>query len=723
MTKTRHDERKVGSTVERKNISRLKFLFIMSLAVYGIIVYKLYHTQIIKHEYYSERYKEQSKKKITVYAPKGYIYDRKYSKLAENIGTNYAFGLNTRVAADKKDLAERVSRITGRDRYLEILNSKKGFVWLDNRLTEKERGDIYSVLTAEEKSAASFKSTANRIYPKRKLAGQIIGYTDIDGEGLSGVEKEFMQYLNGKDGWEFVHQDGRLNKYYGSEINKKDPVSGNSVVLTIDENYQAIAEEELEKAVIKWKAQKGVVVVMEPRSGEILAMSSYPDFDPNTPGEYDAFNRKNKVITDIYEPGSTFKTISAAVVLEEKKVDEEEVFFCSNAGYMIGKRKIKDSHENPNEYMSFRDVLAQSSNIGTLQAVSKIDKNRYFEYLRDFGFGNKTEIELTGEVKGYLPRVRDWSMTTQPTMSFGQGISVTPLQMITAYCAIANGGHLVKPLIVKGVIDKDNRIVKKYDTVKVRRVISGETSKRVRDMLRYAVTNGTGSGAEIEELKVAGKTGTSQKVENGQYSKRNYDASFIGMVPYDDPRIVCLVMLDSPRGCIYGGTVAAPVFKNIVKRIYDLDRSKTVVQAKTEIRSAVVPDLAGKKTAEAEKILKDLNIKYKVEKGTDTIAAQSVPPFSVIPEDELLIISGRESAFSGDLRLDITPEVTGLPVREAVKLLYSSGIDPVVVGSGNVYRQSALYTGGEYECGVCSLYCRLPSTVLKKTNKNVKKQL
>ncbi len=724
MTKIRPAGRKTDKIVERKNFSRLIFLFSLSLIVYGIIIIKLYDTQISKHRQYSQRYIEQSKKKITIYAPKGNIYDRKYSKLAENIGTNYAFGLNTRVVKSKKDLAGRVSEITQRNRqkYLDILNSKNGFVWLDNRLTEKERGEIYSCLTAEEKSAASFKSTANRIYPQRKLAGQIIGYTNIDGEGLSGIEKEFEDQLKGKDGWEFVHQDGRLNKYYGSEINRKEPLPGNSIVLTIDDNYQAIAEDELGRAVDKWHAKKGVVIVMEPKSGEILAMASCPDYDPNNVGDYDPFSRKNKAVTDVYEPGSTFKGISAAILFEEGKVEENEMFFCSNDGYTIGKRKIKDSHKNENELMSFNDVIGQSSNVGTLQAILRIDKNRHFEYLRDFGFGNKTEIELTGEVRGYLPRVRDWSLTTQPTMSFGQGVTVTPLQLITAYCAIGNGGWLVKPLIVKGIIDKDNRIVEKYDTFKVRRVISGKTSERVRNLLRYAVENGTGSVAEIEGLNVAGKTGTSQKVENGQYSRSNYDASFIGMVPYDDPKLVCLVMLDSPRGCIYGGTVAAPVFRNIIKRIYDLDRSKIVVESKTGKSNHEVPDLCGMNVSEASNILNGLKIKYKIEKGTEKVAYQSRQPYSLMNDKEYLVLSGVNRG-KKENTLGITPDVSGLPVREAVKLLYSSGVEPVVIGSGNVISQSEIYVNGPETTELCSLYCRQPVSETVKYKKTVKKQL
>ncbi|MCG2761415.1 MAG: penicillin-binding protein 2, partial [Candidatus Delongbacteria bacterium] len=550
MFKKRPSKLKSEKELKRKIISRVIFIVLLSSIVYSVIIIKLYQVQIIRHEYYSKKYKEQSGKKITIYAPKGNIYDRKYCKLAENIGLNYAFGVNTRFVKDKNDLSKRISEITGKDKeiYVKELNSKEGFVWVINNLTEKQKNRVLYVLNEEESSAASFKLTANRVYPQGRIAGQIIGYTDIDGKGLSGIEKEFWNELTGTDGWEYIYKDAKQKKSFSTEVNKREPIPGNSVVLTIDDKYQAIAEDELEKAVIKWKAKKGVVIVMEPKSGEILAMTSFPNFDPNKAGDYDPFDRKNKAITDMYEPGSTFKGISAAVLFDENAVSEEDMFFCSNKGYVLGKRTIGDSHENENEWMSFKDVIGQSSNVGTLQAILKLDKDRYYKYLRDFGFGNKTDIELTGEVKGNLRKARSWSQTTMPTMSFGQGISVTPLQLISAYCSIANGGCLVKPMIVKGIIDKDNKILKKYDTQVIRRVISEETSLRVRKLLRYAVENGTGSNAEISGFKVAGKTGTSQKVDEKTrlYSNKNYDASFIGMAPYDDPALLCLVILDSP---------------------------------------------------------------------------------------------------------------------------------------------------------------------------------
>lgn len=701
---------KPEKALERKNRSRVLFIIILSLIVYSVIAVKLYRVQILSHDFYAKKYKEQSRKKITVFSPKGNIYDRKYRKLAENIGFNLAFGINTKFVKDKKDLADRIAKITGdgNERYLKELNSKKGFVWVADDLTEKERLQVLNILNEEESSAASFKVTPNRIYPQGRTAGQILGYIDIDGKGLSGIEKEYESSLTGKDGWEYIFKDGKQKKSFGTEINKRDPVPGNSIVLTIDDNYQAIVEDELAKAVVEWKGQKGVAIVMEPRSGEILAMASYPDFDPNKPGEFDPFARKNKAITDYYEPGSTFKSISAAILFEEKLINEDDMFLCSNKGYKIGRFTIKDSHKNPIEFMSFKDVIAQSSNIGTLQAVSRLDKETYYRYLRDFGFGNKTEVGLTGEVKGSLRKVTNWSQTTMPTLSFGQGISVTPLQIVTAYAAIANGGYLVKPMIVKGIIDKENKIVKKFETQTVRKVISTESAVRTRKLLRYVVENGTGSNADIPGLKIGGKTGTSQKVIDKAYSKNCYDASFIGMVPYDDPKLVCYVMIDTPKGCIYGGTVCAPAFRNIIQRIYDDNRSKSYAENDKGAKMIEIPNLIGMKTGDAEDLLRSKGINFRIENEDETVAYQSRDAFSLIREKEFLIISGIETKEKKSEKLELTPSSVNLSLREAVKLLHSLDIETVIIGKGNVYRQSDIVKDQITGAESCSLYCRIP---------------
>ncbi|MCK5759739.1 MAG: hypothetical protein KAH33_00495 [Candidatus Delongbacteria bacterium] len=692
---------------KRKHRSRVVLINLFFVISFLVIIVKLYNIQIIKHGTYAKTYKEQSREKITIFAPKGNIYDRNYNKLAENIGLDYTFGINTKKVKSCKGLAKRISKITGKNykTYYRTLRSKKGFVWVTRKLSEKERKDISKILTKEEKLVAFFKITANRVYPQGKVAGQIVGYTNIDGKGMSGIEKEFDEYLTGENGWEYRYRDGKNKKSFSSNIQRKLPGAGNSVILTIDYNYQAIVEEELENAVKEWKAKKAVGVIMDPQTGEILAMSSYPNFDPNHPGDYGAYERKNKAITDIYEPGSTFKGLTAGMLFEEDLVDEEEMFFCSNEGIQIGKTIIKDSHKNEEENMTFREVVAHSSNVGTVKAVLKMDDSKFYEYLRSFGFGDRTDVKLTGEVKGLLPKLRKWSKTSKPTMSFGQGVSVTPLQLISSYCALANGGNLLKPMLVKGIIDKNNKVIEKYDPQIIRQVFSEKTASRVRKMLRGVVEYGSAPKAEISGLRIAGKTGTSQKVVDGKYSKEDYDASFIGMVPYDDPRLVCLVVIDSPKPYHWGGTVAAPVFKNIIERIYNEHRSKIFVDDKDYVSYKDIPDLLNKSKEQAIDLLKLKDINYKYIGSGNIVSYQSKKPYALISPQDTLIISDKLPD-PVEESIDIVPSVLNLSMREAVNKMHKAGIETRIFGAGNVYEQSLHYGINKSTTNICSLYCR-----------------
>lgn len=693
---------------QRQHRSRVILINLFFVLGFFIVIVKLYNIQIIKHEIYAKRYKEQSRKKITIFAPKGNIYDRNYNKLAENIGVNYAFGINTKKVQNCKDLAKRIAKITGKNykSYYKTLKMKKGFIWITRKLNEKQRERILNVLNEKESSAASFKVTANRVYPQGRVGGQIVGYTDIDGKGMSGIEKEFNEYLTGEDGWEYIYKDARQNKSFSTNIQKKLPGAGNSVILTIDDNYQAIVEEELENAVKKWKAHKAVGIIMDPQTGEILAMSSYPNFDPNNPGEYGAFERKNKAITDIYEPGSTFKGLTAGMLFEEDLVDEEEMFFCSNDGIDIGNRTIKDSHKNEEENMTFSEVIARSSNVGTVKAVLKMDDSKFYEYLRSFGFGNRTDIKLTGEVKGILPKLRRWSKTSKPTMSFGQGVGVTPLQLVSSYCALANGGKLLKPMLVKGVIDKNNKVIKRFDPQVIRQVFSEKTSSRVRKLLRGVVAEGgTATQADIPGLRVAGKTGTSQKVVDKKYSKTDYDASFIGMVPYDDPRLVCLVVVDSPKPYHWGGMVAGPVFKNIIERIYNEHQSKVFIDDKNLVSYKDIPDLLNKDKEHAIDLLKEKGINYKYIGSGDVVSYQSKKAYALISPTDTLIISDRLPDLVEE-SINLVPSVLNLSLREAVNKMHKAGIETRIFGAGNVYEQSLNYGINQSTTKICSLYCK-----------------
>ncbi|MCH9028175.1 MAG: hypothetical protein IH819_00865, partial [Bacteroidetes bacterium] len=354
-----------------------------------------------------------------------------------------------------------------------------------------------------------------------------------------------------------------------SDEETKTAIPGDNLILTIDKNYQTILEEELKLGLQKYKGRSATGILMDPNTGEILALANVNDFNPNFYWKYDDYQRKNRAITDTYEPGSTFKAFTMAALIEEDKCYEDELVNVENGKYKFRNTYIKDTHKN--NYLTVSGILEESSNIGISKLIQRLDDDTYYKYLRGFGFGTYTSITLPGGVKGILKKPNQWSKLTKTFMSFGYGVSVTPLQLIVAYSAIVNGGILYEPHILKSKTDKSGVVKYESSPIVVRRVISEETSARVKKILRRAVKNGTGHLADLEEISVGGKTGTSRQIINGKYSRQKYHASFIGFFPADSPQLVCLVIVNSPQTEKYGGKVAAPMFKKIAERIINTD--------------------------------------------------------------------------------------------------------------------------------------------------------
>jgi cell division protein FtsI (penicillin-binding protein 3) len=341
---------------------------------------------------------------------------------------------------------------------------------------------------------------------------------------------------------------------------------GSDVHLTLNTSIQHIAEKELEATVLKYRAKSGVAIVMEPFTGEVLALANYPAFDPNNYSKQSADQRRNRAVTDSFEPGSTFKTILAAAALEEGVVGKEDLFYCEMGKYPYAGKVIHDTH--PHGWLSFAKILQVSSNIGFTKVAQKLKKDRYYRYIEKFGFGQVTGIDVPGEVPGLLRRAESWSAIDLATHAFGQGISATPLQMVTAYAAIANGGFLMRPYVTRRVVSPQGEIVLEIQPHVVRRVISEKTARSLASILKD-VTNegGTGVMANVDGFEVAGKTGTAQKADpvHGGYAAKKRVASFVGFVPANDPRLVALVLIDEPEVNVYGGVVAAPAFRNIAQ--------------------------------------------------------------------------------------------------------------------------------------------------------------
>jgi len=438
---------------------------------------------------------------------------------------------------------------------------------------------------------------------------------------------------------------------------------GGDIHLTLDTSIQQLAEKELEASIVKNRAKAGVAIVVEPFTGEILALANYPSFNPNTFSRESAQQRRNRAVTDSFEPGSTFKTILAATALEEGIVGKEDLFYCELGKYQYAGKTIHDTH--PYGWLPFSKILQVSSNIGFTKVAEKVKKDRYFKYIQKFGFGKVTGIDMPGEVGGLLRNVSSWSQIDLATHAFGQGISATPIQMAMAYAAVANGGFLMRPYVVKKVVGPTGEVLLENQPHVVRRVISEKTSRLLASMLKDVTTEGgTGTMATIEGFEVAGKTGTAQKAEVGHrgYASRKRVGSFIGFVPADDPRLVVLVLVDEPEVNVYGGVVAAPVFRNIARGALrhlavaphqpeslpaETGRDKTPVRRvalrvaeDTDDASSAVPDFTGLSLREAVEKARTMNIKVKMQ-GNGYVIKQSPAAGRRWSEEQVLLLNLR----------------------------------------------------------------------------------
>ncbi|HCC68856.1 MAG TPA: penicillin-binding protein [Nitrospiraceae bacterium] len=540
---------------------RKRAIILATVIIFGfsIIFFRLMSLMIFEHKSLAQKARMQHLMVESLEPKRGNIYDRKMREMAVNIDTNSLYGVPSQVV-NTKNLSESLSPIISvGSRQIETkLSSDRNFVWLARKLNDKTAERI-RVLKLE---GVGFLTEAKRYYPKAMLASHVIGFVGIDNQGLEGVELKYDSYMKGIGGKVFHSRDARGNSLSDGITND---IPGASIVLTIDEVLQYITERELEKAMVKWQAKAATAIMMDPLTGEILAMANRPTYDPNFPGQASPSARRNRAITDIYEPGSTLKAVLAAGALEEAVVSMDDKFDCSKGFIQIGRRIIRDVHKH--EVLTFSEVIQKSSNVGAIQLSQRMGKDKFYKYIKAFGFGEKTDIDLIGEVRGILREPENWSGISIASIALGYEIGVTPLQVLRAYAAIANGGNLMRPYIVSDIIDFSGNIVKSFSPKIERRVISKTTARKMVDVLKTVVEEGGTAGqSAIKGNFVAGKTGTTQVADpkTGKYSKTKYISSFVGFVPADNPKIALIVVIHEPKGAIFGGTVAAPVFKNIV---------------------------------------------------------------------------------------------------------------------------------------------------------------
>lgn len=551
--------------------SRKRALILITVIFFcfAVIVARLVDIMILDHEKLSQRAARQYNRQKTIEPQRGVIWDRKLKEMVANLETYSLYAVPSKMKETRrlsKNLAP-IIKVSSKQLNMTLLNKKeKDFLWLARRI---DRGTMHKVNAVKEQAGydgLAFLTEPKRYYPKGRTASHVLGFTDIDNKGISGLELFYDKYLKGETRRISVGTDARGNRLSGDI---KEGLAGNNLVLTIDEGIQYIVERELSKAIEEWDAKAAVAIMMDPKTGEVLAISNRPTYDPNHAGKSRAYARRNRAITDLYEPGSTLKSVLASAALEEGVVRLDEEFDVSQGYIVVGGKPIHDVHKH--DVLTFQEVIQRSSNVGSVQVGLSLGAERYYEYIRKFGFGERSGIDLPGEVRGILRKTKDWSGTSLAALSIGQEIGATPMQVLRAYAAIANDGLLMKPYVVSDIISPAGELIKRTRPEAEKRVVSPETSKKVRDILKTVVEEGgTATRAYIKGNLVAGKTGTAQVFDQkaGRYSKDKFISSFVGFVPADDPEIALIVVVYEPKGRAYGGVVAAPVFKNIIEHTF-----------------------------------------------------------------------------------------------------------------------------------------------------------
>jgi len=683
-------------TADERSLKRITVLVVLALLFFAILFLRLFQIQILDRGKYVEKAGNQYLYASELKPARGIIFDRKLRYLAINRNT-WSLGVDVTKVTEPDTVVSHFSRIFNQSKnyYYEQLQGDRTFFWLTRGASE----DVVNQIEGLKIPGVRVIKEPKRYYPQNRLAAQLVGFTDIDLKGLSGVELAKNKELQGNHGLAVYQRDALGNTLTDINYPAKKPGKGKNVILTIDNTYQWIAEEETKYVVETFDADAATIIITNPTTGEILAMAVKPDFDPNNAGRFSPGSWRNRAITDSYEPGSTFKPIIMSAILEEGLKSPDDLIYCENGKYKIYDRTIEDVKGYG--WLTLAKVIKKSSNIGMSKLAREVDKNLIYQYVRDFGFGVKTGIELPGETTGELKKTIEWSKFTPIAMSYGYEISVKPIQMAMAFGAIANGGFLLKPKIYLGVSEEPKLAIENLQPEVIRRVISDSTSKTIVRMLEDVVLDGTGRQAFVEGLRIAGKTGTTKKYDpqSKRYAENNFISSFIGFFPAESPKVLVYVMVDNPKKAYLGGEVAAPTFKRILQRIFRIIEIEKQYVARPEPENSDgngkyihVPNLINKRVAVAEEIIEKLSLKFIIENEGDLIVSQNpIPGTRVAEETEIVVkvkdFNGNHGNNGDNNNYTAVPSVVGLSLRDALSAMSRQGLYVVVQGSGNVTKQ------------------------------------
>lgn len=541
-------------------------LLLVLLGGFGLVLFRLVTLQVLQADELSARADRQHQKTVSLEGPRGMILDRHGKVLAMNMEVPSVFGIPATLESPTKTARQLSSVLPMKIADLEKkLRQDRSFVWLARKL-DPEQGRRLDHLSLD---GIGVVMEGRRFYPKGPLLSHVLGFAGMDGDGLEGVEHRYEAYLRGEKRIMVLQRDALGRTVFPKSLAERSPVPGHQLILTIDEVIQSIAERELEDAVTRSRAKSGTIIILDPETGAVLAMAVSPRFDPNALSALKKQDRlQNTAITDAYEPGSTMKALIAAAAIEEGAMRPTTMVFGEHGRMLVANTVIHD-HEKLG-WVSFAQVIQKSSNIGAAKAGMVLGEQRLHRYLQAFGFGRRTEIDLPGEGVGLVKSPKAWGRRSVASISMGQEIGVTPIQMVSAVAALANGGVLMKPYVVSEIRDAEGHLLKRVPPQVRRRVVSPETARSVTSILEGVVTHGTGTKAAIPGFRVAGKTGTAQQIDPNtrRYSNSRFVASFVGYVPADRPRLAMIVIIDAPHDKnASGGSVAAPVFSSVGEQV------------------------------------------------------------------------------------------------------------------------------------------------------------
>ncbi|SMO77741.1 penicillin-binding protein [Gracilimonas mengyeensis] len=685
---------------DRKAIlSRMFIVFGLILLIPCALGFQLIRINYFEGEALRGLWSQQAIEQIPIPSQRGNIYDANGTLLATN-SVSYKLAFDPKVKGVTGEtiaqLTQKLGTVTGRGAsyYRGKINaapSRSRYIVLANNLSVIAKDQIKAL----DLKGVILEENYMRKYTFGSLAAHALGFVNHQLNGRTGLEAYYNTELRGEDGVRQVRRDSRnrIFEYVGAP--RKLPQNGYSLHTTIDAYIQAILEDELEAGAKKHMANYATGIIMNPRTGAIKALANYPTYDPNNPGSIDEENRRNFAVSDMIEPGSTFKLVTALAAVEQGVVSFDEVFETPDNGEVVIHDLVLRDHD-PLGDLTFQEVIQKSSNVATAEIAMRLEPEVFYQYVRNLGFGTETNVDIAGEVSGTLAKPFDWSLVTLPWMSHGYEMQATPLQITQAYAAFANNGALMRPYLVSKIEDGNGEIVKVNEPEEIRRVARKSTIEKLLPVFESVVADsGTGEYAQVEGLRIAGKTGTAKKVVNGRYTNR-YRGSFVGFFPVENPKYVCFILLDEPKTSGYGGYTAGPIFRKVALRIAGLDseiqHNMRSQEDTADTLFAKAPLLRGLPKTQAKTLLKTLNVPFSAE-GQGQYVVQQIPeagtPLQQGEEIKLQLAEtytpeDGESIKEGYAKV---PELRGLNMRRANTMLTDMGLKTEIIGSGTIYAQ------------------------------------